>query len=508
MINRVGRALSLAFLLGLPLHAGLEPAHVFSDHMVMQRDKPIVVWGWDDPGASVTVDLNGASQSATAAADGRWEIKLPAMKASSTPTTMTIHDKDHSITISDILVGDVWLCSGQSNMEFALGGANGGHDAVLAADQLTQIRLLHVSSPASGLPVDDIENSWTPCSSRTANTFSAVGFFFGKALTEKLGVPVGLIEAAWGGTPIQPWTPREGFALDDKLKPDLAMLDQAEKEYRAALPAKLPEIEDWLVKSKAALAGNAPLPGPPAWPTDPLVVNGSPSKDTVIFNSRIHPLIPFAIRGVIWYQGESNHGDDLYSTRLHALIRSWRQLWGEGDFPFYFVQLAPLTPVYAQGELVNLWQAQSSALDLPNTGMAVTNDIGDLTTIHPKDKLDVGERLARIAFAKEYALPGIVFSGPVYKSMQIDGAKIRLTFDYAEGGLASRDSQPLSWFEIAGADGKFVAADAAIDGQQVVVSSLQVPAPTAVRFAWANNAVPNLINHEGLPTPAFQTSQP
>jgi len=496
----------LSTLLSGLAHAAVLPAHIFSDHMVLQRDKPIPVWGWDDPGQSVTVEMNGATQTATTGADGRWTVTLPALKTSTAPATMTIHDKDGAVTITDILVGDVWVCSGQSNMEFQLGGANESHDAIVAADKLTQIRLLLVSKAVSGIPADDTDATWTTCTTATAAHFSAVGFFFGKAVSEKIGVPIGLIQSTWGGTPIQPWTPRDGFALDDKLKGDLPALDQVQSQLRATVPAKLPDIERWLARTKAALATNSPLPALPAWPVDPLALNGNPSKDTVLFNAMIHPLIPFAIRGVLWYQGESNHGDALYADRLHALIRSWRQLWAQGDFPFYFVQIAPLGIVYAKGELIDLWQAQSSCLDLPNTGMAVTNDIGDLATIHPKDKRDVGERLARIAFAKEYALPGIIFSGPVYKSMQIDGGKIRLTFDYAEGGLAVRDGQPLSWFEIAGADGNFVAADAAIDGQQVVVSSAQVPAPTAVRFAWGNNAVPNLMNHEGLPAPAFNTA--
>lgn len=503
------RHAALALLTSLiPLHAALQLPRVFGDHMVLQRDKPIPLWGWADPGATVTVAFNGTTQTATTAPTGRWELKLPAMKASSTPLIMTLHSNDQSLTLSDVLLGDVWICAGQSNMDFPLAGANGGHEALTAAGQLTQIRLLHVTAPASGLPADDIPNAWTPCTSSTVANFSAVAFFFGKAVSEKIGVPVGLIQSAWGGTPIQPWTPEEGFALDDKLRGDLPALNQAEKELHATLAARLPEMENWVDKAKRAVANNTDLPALPSLPPDPLVpFPTNPNQDTVIFNSRIHPLIPYAIRGVIWYQGESNHGDTLYANRLRALISSWRQLWGEGDFPFYFVQLAPLGTVYAKGELVDLWQAQSSCLDLPNTGMAVTNDIGDLTTIHPKDKRDVGERLARIAFTKEYGLPDIVYSGPVYHSMQIDGAKIRLTFDHGDG-LASRDGQPLSWFELAGADGKFVAADAVIEGQQVVVSSAQVPAPKAVRFAWANNAVPNLVNHAGLPTPAFQASQP
>ncbi len=381
--------------------------------------------------------------------------------------TMTIRDKDGSVVISDILVGDVWVCSGQSNMEFNLGGANEGHDAALAADKLTQIRLLHVSKAVSGIPADDIDDTWTTCTAATAGRFSAVGFFFGKAVSEKIGVPIGLIDSTWGGTPIQPWTPREGFALDDKLRGDLPALDQVQSQLRAAVPARLPDIERWLVRTKTALAANTPLPALPSWPSDPLANMASPSKDTVIFQFHGSPAHPLRHPRRPLVPGESNHGDNLYAERMHALIRSWRQVWGQGDLPFYFVQLAPLGTVYAKGELVDLWQAQESCLDLPNTGMAVTNDIGDLTTIHPKDKRDVGERLARIAFAKEYAVPGIVFSGPVYKFMQVDGSKIRLTFDYAESGLASRDGQPLTWFEIAGADGNFITADAVIDGQQI-----------------------------------------
>lgn len=491
-----------------PIHAALHVPKVFSDHMVLQRDKPLPVWGTASPGATVTVALNSAVQTSKAAEDGRWQVKLPPQKASSTPVTLTVKSEGETSTFSDVLVGDVWLCSGQSNMDFGLGGADGGHEAATDADKLDTIRLLHITAPASSMPLADIPNTWSVCGQRTAASFSAVGFFFGRAVREKIGVPIGLIQASWPGTPIQAWTPKSGYELDEKLRPVIQQIDEADKTFRAAVAADLPAINAWAAQAGEALKTGAELPPAPPWPVHPLVPDANPRKDTVIFNSRVHPLIPCAIRGVIWYQGETNREDGLfYANRMRALIRSWRELWGEGDFPFYYVQLAPLAAVYGKDQLVKLWQAQTSCLDLPNTGMAVTNDIGSLTTIHPTDKKDVGERLALIAFAHEYGLPGIVDSGPVYRAMKIVGQSIGLEFDHAEEGLISRDGKPLNWFEIAGQDNVFHPATATIRGSEIVVSSPQVPQPKAVRFAWANDAVPNLTNHAGLPARAFNTNE-
>ncbi len=295
------------FFLGIiPLQAGLQLPRVFSDHMVLQRDKPIPVWGWADAGTTVTVEFNGATQTATTAPNGHWQLSLPAMKASSAPLVMTLHDNGQTATVSDILVGDVWLCAGQSNMDFPLGGANGGNEAAVAAGQLAQIRLLHVVAPASGIPADDIPNAWTPCTTATVANFSAVAFFFGQAVSEKIGVPIGLIQSAWGGTPIQPWTPREGFALDDKLKGDLPRSRPGRQGIPRLAGGKTSRPGS-LGRSDQARAGQRhrrPARHARAAGRSPRSRSFQSEQGHGHFQFPDSSLIPFAIRGVIWYQGD------------------------------------------------------------------------------------------------------------------------------------------------------------------------------------------------------------
>jgi sialate O-acetylesterase len=413
---------------------------VIDSHMVLQRDRPLPIWGWAAKGETVTVKLDDSSATATADDNGDWKVVLPAMKADGKPHHMTISGKN-KIELKDILIGEVWVGSGQSNMEMGVGMVHKAKEEIAAADH-PEIRLLLVPKTPSREPAKDVKSKWVICTPKNIASggwggFSAALYFFGRNLQKELNVPVGLIETAWGGQRIEQFTP-----------------------------------------------------------------GGRRSGD--IYNGMIAPVKPFAIRGMIWYQGEANVGEGMkYADRMKSLIGGLRQVWGE-DFPFYYVEIAPWQG-YGKGSLPPLWEGQTASLKIPGTGMVVTTDlVDDIKDIHPKDKVDVGNRLARWALAKAYG-KNVVCTGPLYKSLSVDGNKVRLSFSYVDGGLTSRDGKPLSEFEIAGEDGKFVPAEAAIEGNAVVVQCKDVSSPTQVRFGWRNLANPNLTNKEGLPAAPFQT---
>jgi sialate O-acetylesterase len=400
---------------------------------------PVPVWGKADPGSKITVRLGSQEKQTVADAKGKWKVILAAMKAGG-PHEMTVSGKN-TVSIKNILIGEVWICSGQSNMKMRLFGANDGKTAVPDGGY-PQIRLFKVTKKASTGLESDVEGSWKICEGRAAIRFSAVGFYFGREIHEQIKVPVGLIQAAVNATKIKAWTPREGG----------------------------------------------------------------------LWNGMVRPLVPFAIRGAIWYQGESNvSGPAKYDLKMKALISGWRSAWAQGDFPFYFVQLPPYR--YNKKEksderLCLLREAQVKSLSIPNTGMAVTTDLvrsDGPPKLHPKKKKDVGRRLALWPLARDYGFKETVFSGPLYKSMSVEGGKARIAFDHVGSGLATRDGKSPDWFEIAGQDRKFVKADAKIDGNSVLVWSEAVPAPTAVRLGWHQEAQPNLINKEGLPASPFRT---
>ncbi len=489
----------------ITVFADVSLSHVFGDHMVLQQGRALPVWGWSEPGERVTVTISGTSKTATANRDGKWRVTLPAMKPGE-PREMTVKG-NNTIVLKDILVGEVWICSGQSNMEFGLGGEETSATAVPGATN-PQIRLLKVNAPPSPQAELDIKDTWNVCSPQTVPGFSAVGYFFGKKVAEETDVPVGLIEAAWGGTRIEPWTPAVGFKLVPELDDVFKHLEAEHLKYREELPSKLKEVESWIANAKNALKMNQPLPNAPEWPRHPLYSGGHPSEPTVLYNSRIHPLVPFAIRGAIWYQGEANVGDqdNRYYEKSKALIEGWRRVWNQGDFPFYFVQIAP-GGFYPAGMLPLLWEQQVETLDIPNTGMAVVHDIGNLKDIHPRNKRDVGARLALWALAKDYGKEGLVYSGPLYDSMKVEGDKAIVSFYHAGSGLTTRDGKAPNWFEITGEDKQFVKAAAEIKGDTVVVSSPDVKKPAAVRFAWDPMAEPNLMNKEGLPASPFRTDR-
>jgi len=429
-----------------PARADVKVPTIFGDNMVLQRDVELPVWGQAAPGEKVTVSIGDASASATADKDGAWAVKLPAMKCTpkQTGATMTIKGTN-TITLKNILVGEVWLGSGQSNMEFELAGSTGGKEAVAKAG-LPNIRLYHVPRTKNWYPQKDVKASWKVCSPETSPKFSAVLFYFGRRLHDELKVPIGLINASWAATAIMPW----------------------------------------------------------------VATNEKRTHVGIYYNGMIAPLHPFAIRGVTWYQGETNvfKADGMkYYDKTKKLIESWRKKWNNDKLSFYMVQLAPWSGRYVGGQLPALWEAQVASLKIPRTGLAVTTDlVDDLKDIHPRNKQPVGDRLALWALVKDYGKKGLVYSGPLYKSMKIEGKKVRVSFAHVAGGLIARDGKELNEFRIAGADGRFVPAKAVIDGKTVVVSAESVAAPKNVRFAWRNDANPNLMNKARLPASPFRTN--
>jgi sialate O-acetylesterase len=510
-------AFTALIIVGLPftLSAEVRLPAVIGDHMIVQQDKPVAVWGWAAKSEPVTVLFNGQEKRAVADADGKWRVVFDPLKAAGSPLEMTVRGaKDPAIIVKDILVGEVWLCSGQSNMEMSMSWLPNPAPDALKADH-PGMRLFHVPKRTSDRPKDDVDAKWELCAPDSVRTFSAVGYYFGLELHKRLGIPIGLIESAWGGTDIEPWTPPAGFAAVPEVKPLLDKQEAKYAEYRDALAKALPAWETWVRETKKALAAKAPVPLEPAhgFPEDPY---DNPQAPTTLYNAMIHALTPFAIRGAIWYQGENNRNDGLlYEKKMEALISGWREVWKLGDFPFYYVQLAPYNYPYNRetpsGDVPDflrlplIWEAQSNALRIPNTGMAVITDITSLNDIHPTNKVDVGYRLSLWARAMTYGETTLIHSGPLYRSMTVDGNLVRLSFDHVGGGLITNDGQPLKWFEIAGEDRIFYKAEAEIAGNTVVVRSSRVPGPKAVRFGWHQLAVPNLANKEGLPASPFRT---
>jgi sialate O-acetylesterase len=431
--------LTAALLLALaPLaRADVKLPTIFGSHMVLQRDKPINVWGWAEKGEKVTVTLGSEKAEATADDDGNWKVSLKAQKANKTGQSLTVEGKN-KVTLDDVLIGEVWIGSGQSNMQQSVADSANAKETIAAAAR-PNVRLYLVPLVEAPTPAKDVKATWTTCTPKAVPNFSAVLYEFGIRLQKDLDVPVGLIASSWGGSAIEPWTVTE---------------------------------------------------------------KGSGRKH----NAMIAPITQLAIRGIIWYQGESNVNNGYgYFAKKEALIKGWRKAFNNKDMPFLFVQIAPWSG-YGPGKLPELWEAQVACLKIPNTGMAVTTDIvHNIADIHPKDKFNVGNRLALWALAKTYGKKDLVYSGPLYKGIKIDGSKAILSFAQTGGGLKARDEKPLSEFEIAGEDGKFVPAEAKIEGDKVVVMSKDVEKPTQVRFGWKNTANPNLMNKEGLPASPFRT---
>ena len=613
---------------------------LFTDHMVLQRDTPVAVWGWAAPNGSVTVSINGQRAETRAGADSTWRLALPPMPAGG-PHTLTVAGAD-TITLTDVLVGEVWVASGQSNMEWPVQASNDA-EAEIQAAAYPNIRLFKVKRTVSYTPQQTVEaEGWHAVMPETIPAFSAVAYFFGRRLHQDLNVPVGLIETAWGGTPAEAWTSGPALMALPDFAEQVANLKAGAGEGEAATfeqqqTAWLQRLKDqdrgyeqdhprwadadfdasaWPMMDVPQLWEGAGLPGydgvvwfrksfdlPPAWSGQDLTLNlamiddvdttwvngvkvgstrqynthrayavpadvlkpgtntiavrvldtgggggiwgeaadmnlarGSTmqslagawayqpgiaagpdqprpprrmqNQPTTLYNAMLAPLIPYTIQGAIWYQGESNAGRAYqYRTLFAAMIQDWRNQWNIGDFPFYFVQLANFmepqqNPVEAQS-WPELREAQTMALRLPNTAQAVIIDIGEADDIHPRNKQDVGQRLALAALNQTYGRD-VVYSGPAFREMTQESGALRLHFDHIGGGLVARDGE-LKGFAIAGADSQFVWAEAQIDGEAVVVSSPDVPAPIAARYAWADNPVISLFNQEGLPASPFRT---
>lgn len=475
---------------------------MFSSHMVVQRDGPIHIWGWCAPGETVSAKLDGSSATSTGDELGRWSLYLPPHPAGG-PYQLSVAGSSN-IVLDDVLVGDVWFASGQSNMEIPLNGFPGSAAIDNAAEEIShanypKMRLFLVRRRTSDFPLNDFgdEASWAVCSPLTAADFSAVAYFFARDLMAKEHVPIGVVDSTWGGTPAEAWVGLDGLSTDASLMPVFAARAQMTDEQADASAGIAAERRE----DAAARAANLPMPKH-AWHPDP--ASWAPAA---LYNGMIAPAVPFGIKGVIWYQGESNSGSaraPLYEKVFSTLIANWRQHWHEGNFPFLFVQIANFKSSPPEAWPV-VREAQRRTLSVENTAMAVTIDIGNPDNVHPGNKQDVGKRLSLAARALAYG-ENIEYSGPMFRQATVESGGIRVWFNHVDGGLVGRGGV-LQGFEIAGEDHRFLPASARIDASTVVVTNPQVAKPMYVRFGWANAPVLNLGNSAGLPASPFTSEE-
>jgi len=454
---------------------------VIGSHMVLQQGEPVPIWGLAEAGEEVSVTFGNAKVSAKADAEGKWQVNLPSMKANAKGVNLVVKGSNE-IVLEDVLVGEVWLCSGQSNMEWTVARSANAKEEIAAANY-PLIRHIKVPHRPSAKPESDVNTSgWQVASPATARNFTAVGYYFARELLREVKVPVGLIGSNWGGTRIEPWIAPEGFKAIPALKADFA--DKL---------SEFPHRNGNRIHHQSALA---------------------------LYNGMIHPLLPYAIKGALWYQGESNNGEGmLYHEKMKALIAGWRSVWNKPELPFYFVQLAPFNYRGDRKKLPGIWQAQLETLKVPHTGMAVITDIATVRDIHPPNKQDVGKRLSLWALAKLYGKKDLVHTGPLFKNSDFSEGKGRIAVYFQTHGgivlesgpkghgLTTTDGKPPSHFEVAGEDGAWHPAKATINyGDHITAESDKVAKPVHVRFAWDQGAMPNLVNRAGLPASPF-TSQ-
>jgi len=496
----------------LSLAADLVLAPLFQDGAVLQRDREIPVWGKAAPDAEVVVSFGGKENKTTAGADGRWEVRLPASAANAEPQVMNISSGGTTVEINDLLVGEVWLASGQSNMGWRINQSRKEDQEMAKEGPVPGLRIFTVPQRVHHEPQFTVGGGWQHATPATAPRMTAVGYFFGRQLVEELGVPVGIIDSSWGGSRIEPWWDEPGLDGIDELAEIRAKRRPRVPgfpEYRTPLRKYALEMAEWSKRAVAAI--DAGQDAPPAPDAPPLLSLGH-QGETGTYQAMIHPLAPYAIRGFIWYQGESNRADGmLYAAKKRALIEGWRARFQVPEAPFLFVQIAPFQYGNDRPEqLAEFWVAQQKTLETPNTGMVVTLDIGDVKDIHPGNKSEVGRRLALWAFADTYGKEGLVKSGPLYRQHRIEDGGIIIEFDHLGSGLATRDGKAPSHFEIAGEDGEFKPATAQIsaDGKTLTVRNPEVPSPVQARYAWSKTAEPNVMNKEGLPAAAFHTHWP
>jgi len=506
-VKRFPLSLALLFIAALiPLSGGaaeiIMPS-IFGDNMVLQRGMEIPVWGKAEADEPITVAIDTLTVHTTAGGDGTWSVRLPAMEAGG-PYEMLVAGND-SVVFSNVMIGEVWVCSGQSNMQWPMKQLDNVNDDIESADY-PDMRLFTVDKVSKTEPQFDFPGKkpeWLPCTPETVRDFSAVAYYFGRKLHGELKVPIGLVHASWGGSVAEAWTRLETLMSRPELKPIVEDIDSLAAHHMEEKARYEKKLAAW----RKAREENLPPPPYPRAPRGP----GERDYPSGLFNAMIAPMIPYGIAGVIWYQGESNAVRAYqYRTLFPAMIRDWRRAWGQGDFPFLFVQLAnweteTIPAEDGWGSWPELREAQLMTLaGVPNTGMAVTIDIGDPENIHPKNKRDVGHRLALNALALAYGRR-VAGSGPIYTSMFRDGRMIRIRFRHVDRGLIAGSMQPLTGFEIAGEDRVFHEAEARIEGNEVCVFSDEVPEPVAVRYGWDDNPQCNLYNTAGLPASPFRT---
>jgi sialate O-acetylesterase len=510
----------IPILLSQPLAAEVTLAPLFQEGGVLQREKSVPVWGHATPGKAVAVNFGGQTLTTTADAAGRWHVTLSPMPANAENQVLKVTEEGLSaLEIKDLLVGEVWLGSGQSNMDFRVSQTCPEDQALAAARPLPLLRLYQVPMMLNHARQEKVTAKWTAATPQMVSDFSAVGYFFGKRLAEELHIPVGIIHSSWGGSRIEPWWAEEGLVGIEELattRQQRLSKSPGFPEYDRAYRSHITTVGKW-----ADAAGKAMDDGisPPEMPPAPELLKLGHNEETGLYQAMIHPLIPYALRGFLWYQGESNNGDGMaYTPKMQALINGWRHQFAAPEAPFLFVQIAP----YNYGEthtryvdthptdLPNIWWAQQQALKIPHTGMAVTNDIGDTHDIHPTHKAEISRRLALWALADTYGKTGIVKSGPLFAEYEATNSGIVIRFDHSGSGLATRDGKSPTLFEVAGIDGNYQPANAQIseDKMSVVLTCPTVAKPDRARFAWSQTAEPNLINKEGLPAAAFNTHWP
>ena len=490
------------------IYGKLTLPNIIGDNMVLQQDSKVKIWGGSDPYKIIYIKASWLDNDIKTAAnnEGKWITDLKTPEAGG-PYFISISNGNEKIDIVNVLIGEVWFCSGQSNMEFPVGTTSKyWHTGVIdykkhtARADYPNVRLFTVAKKTSTAPLDTLGGHWDACTPLTVNDFSAVAYFFGRKLYMDLNIPIGLIHSSWGGTPAQSWTRRSYILGDTTYHSIFEKEAKVFKEYDPnAYQEYLKKTDEWKKGvADGTITGKAAKRGP-SEPWGPL----HSKMPGVLYNGMVAPVMPYTIKGAIWYQGESNNDDpEVYASLFPAMIKNWRLDWKEGDFPFYYVQIASQYRMKPE-----LREAQMETMNkVKNTGMAVTLDVGDSTDIHPRDKQPVGERLAYWALAKTYNKKGFEYSGPLYKKASVSGDKIIVSFDHVGKGLVAKDGQ-LKLFEIAGKDKQFVKADAVIKGKKIIVKSDDVKKPVYVRYAWSNYMIPDLFNKEGLPASSFRNKK-
>ena len=503
-IVRIGCLLLLAFLAAAPARADVTLHALFSDNVVLQRDAIVPVWGWAKPGEQVTVKLDRQVRTTTTGVDGAWMVKLSPMKAGG-PYDMTVTG-ENTLTVKNVLFGEVWLAGGQSNMTVSVNDTTDWQKESAAADY-PDVRMFTVPMVVATFPLQNVKGSWVIVTPQTAPVMSATAFYFARELYKRLHVPVGIVTSAAGATMAEAWTRLEAMNGIPELEPILQRADDDVVKYQQDWTTYQDKLAAWNVAEQAAAADNKPAAKKPVPPADPTTEFFD--HPAGLYNGQIAPLIPYQIKGVIWWQGEFNSERcQQYKILFPALIRDWRRAWRQDDLPFIFVQLENLD-IEPQPNLAHYDEMREAQLytyqTVPNTGIVTAVDIGDAHNVHMPNKAPLGLRLANMAANMVYGMKDIVCLGPIYKASSLEGDKIRIAFTHTDGGLVAHNGDKLGSFTIAAADRKFVPAEAKIDGDAVVVWSTEVKTPVAVRYAWADNPTCTLFNQAGLPAFPFRT---